>query len=152
MDVCYRGRYKRRDIRNLVNVVHGGVILFRGSGADARRYVEADRSRADDYYLGADATVATFTALDSSGAVSTSMKLDPADYAAWVDWTDLLTSESMGTPRMPGDGRRGSPRFAEMVVNTPKSPVDCSRAAPGRLRRSGPGAAGCGGANPGLAC
>lgn len=28
----------------------GGVILFRGTGAAARRYVEADRSRADDYY------------------------------------------------------------------------------------------------------
>ena len=28
----------------------GGVILFRGSGAAARRYVEADRSRADEYY------------------------------------------------------------------------------------------------------
>ena len=26
----------------------GGVILFRGSGAAARRYVEADRSRAED--------------------------------------------------------------------------------------------------------
>ena len=31
----------------------GGVILFHGSGAAARRYVEADRSRADEYYLGA---------------------------------------------------------------------------------------------------
>ena len=29
----------------------GGVILFRGSGADARRYLESDRSRADEYYL-----------------------------------------------------------------------------------------------------
>ena len=27
----------------------------------------------------------------------------------------------MGPPRLPGDGRRGSPRFAEMVVNVPKS-------------------------------
>ena len=32
----------------------GGVIPFRGTGADALRYVEADRSRADDYYLGAE--------------------------------------------------------------------------------------------------
>jgi hypothetical protein len=38
-----------------------------------------------------------------------------------VDWTHLLTGESMGTPRLPGEGRRGSPRFAEMVVNTPKN-------------------------------
>jgi thymidine kinase len=27
----------------------------------------------------------------------------------------------MGTPRLAGDGRRGSPRFAEMVINAPKS-------------------------------
>ncbi|WP_448070454.1 MobF family relaxase [Georgenia yuyongxinii] len=38
----------------------------------------------------------------------------------WIGWTPV-TSESMGTPRLPGDGRRGSPRFAEMVVNAPKS-------------------------------
>ena len=50
--------------------MHGGVILFRGTGADARRYVEADRSRADDYYLGSDASVAAFTALDSAGNVT----------------------------------------------------------------------------------
>ena len=38
----------------------GGVILFRGSGVAARRYVEADRSRADEYYLGADQAVAEY--------------------------------------------------------------------------------------------
>jgi len=101
--------------------MHGGVILFRGSGADARRYVEADRSRADDYYLGADGSVASFAALDGAGTVVASLDLDPADYAGWVDWTNPMTSRSMGVPRLPGDGRRGSPRFAEMVVNAPKS-------------------------------
>mgnify|MGYP007061743183 CR=1 FL=1 len=39
----------------------GGVILFRGSGAAARRYVEADRSRADEYYLGADNACLLYT-------------------------------------------------------------------------------------------
>ncbi len=29
----------------------GGVILFRGTGAAARRYLESDRSTADEYYL-----------------------------------------------------------------------------------------------------
>jgi hypothetical protein len=38
----------------------GGVILFRGNGAAARRYVEADRSGADEYYLGADNAVAEY--------------------------------------------------------------------------------------------
>ncbi|HCU76940.1 MobF family relaxase [Leucobacter triazinivorans] len=101
--------------------MHGGVILFRGTGADARRYVEADRSRADDYYLGADASVAAFTALDSAGNVTAALGLDPEAYAAWVDWVNPVTGESMGTPRLPGVGKQGSPRFAEMVVNAPKS-------------------------------
>ena len=100
--------------------MHGGVILFRGTGADARRYVEADRSRADDYYLGADASVAAFTALDSAGNVTAALGLDPEAYAAWVDWVNPVTGESMGTPRLPGVGKQGSPRFAEMVVNAPK--------------------------------
>ena len=101
--------------------MHGGVILFRGTGADARRYVEADRSRADDYYLGADTSVAEFTALDGDGNVTAALGLDPEAYAGWVDWGNPLTGESMGRPRLPGEGRRGSPRFAEMVVNAPKS-------------------------------
>ncbi|MCE7481554.1 AAA family ATPase [Microbacterium profundi] len=101
--------------------MHGGVILFRGTGADARRYVEADRSRADDYYLGADTSVAQFTALDGDGNVTAALGLDPEAYAGWVDWTHPLTGDSMGKPRMPGAGRQGSPRFAEMVVNAPKS-------------------------------
>ena len=101
--------------------MHGGVILFRGTGADARRYVEADRSRADDYYLGADASVAAFTALDSAGNMTAVLGLDPEAYAAWVDWVNPVTGESMGTPRLPGVGKQGSPRFAEMVVNAPKS-------------------------------
>ncbi len=31
--------------------MRSGVILFRGTGAAARRYLEADRSGADEYYL-----------------------------------------------------------------------------------------------------
>ena len=101
--------------------MHGGVIPFRGTGADALRYVEADRSRADDYYLGAETTVAQFAALDSSGAVTAELSLDPEAYAGWVDWTNPLTGEQMGKPRRAGSDRRGSPRFMEMVINTPKS-------------------------------
>ncbi|MGI8392481.1 MobF family relaxase [Leucobacter sp. W1038] len=101
--------------------VYGGVILFRGTGADARRYVEADRSRADDYYLGADTSVADFTALDGEGNVTAALGLAPEAYAGWVDWLNPLTGESMGRPRLPGEGRQGSPRFAELVVNAPKS-------------------------------
>lgn len=101
--------------------MHGGVIPFRGTGADALRYVESDRSCADDYYLGAETTVAQFAALDRNGTVTAELALDPEAYAGWVDWTNPLTGESMGKPRRAGSDRRGSPRFMEMVINTPKS-------------------------------
>ena len=99
----------------------GGVILFRGSGTDARRYLESDRSRADDYYLEGGTALAEFTAVDARGDVIGELGLTADEYAQWVDWINPLTGESMGRPRLPGEGRRGSPRFAEMVVNVPKS-------------------------------
>ena len=99
----------------------GGVILFRGSGADARRYLESDRSRADEYYLEGGSALAEFAVVDGEGVVIGEGALSPDDYAQWVDWINPLTGESMGKPRLPGEGRLGSPRFAEMVVNTPKS-------------------------------
>jgi hypothetical protein len=99
----------------------GGVILFRGSGADARRYLESDRSRADEYYLEGGTSLAEFSVVDGDGEVIGQGALTPDEYAQWVDWVNPLTSESMGKPRMTGDGRQGSPRFAEMVVNAPKS-------------------------------
>jgi hypothetical protein len=101
--------------------MHGGVILFRGSGSDARRYLESDRSRADDYYLEGGNALAEFSAVDGEGRAVGEVGLTPDEYAQWVDWVNPLTGESMGTPRLPGKGRRGSPRFAEMVVNVPKS-------------------------------
>jgi len=99
----------------------GGVILFRGNGAAARRYVEADRSRADEYYLGADNTVAEYAVLDASGGVTATRSLTAEEYEGWVDWTEPITGESMGTPRKRGEGSKGSPLFAEMTINAPKS-------------------------------
>ncbi|WP_245561723.1 MobF family relaxase [Agromyces italicus] len=97
------------------------MILYRGSGADARRYLESDRSRADDYYLEGGTSLAEFSVVGGDGEVIGEGALTPDQYANWVDWINPLTSESMGKPRLPGDGRQGSPRFAEMVVNAPKS-------------------------------
>lgn len=39
--------------------MHGGVKFYRGSAKAARAYVEADHSRADDYYLAEGSGVAT---------------------------------------------------------------------------------------------
>ncbi|PJJ55383.1 MobF family relaxase [Compostimonas suwonensis] len=99
----------------------GGVIPFRGTGAAALRYLESDRSRADDYYLEGGTAIAEFAVVDGTGAVIGEGALNPEEYSAWVDWINPLTGESMGKPRQAGEGRRGSPRFLEMVVNAPKS-------------------------------
>jgi hypothetical protein len=102
----------------------GGVILFRGTGSAACRYLESDRSRADDYYLEHGTTLATFTVIDRTGVVQATAELGAESYAGWVDWIDPLTGTSMGKPRLPGEEgttKHGSPRFAEMVVNAPKS-------------------------------
>ncbi|WP_243743425.1 MobF family relaxase [Brevibacterium luteolum] len=101
--------------------VKGGISLFRGNGAAARRYVESDRFRADEYYLGADDAIAEYTVLDGTGKVTATRSLTSAEYEGWVDWINPVTGESMGTPRQPGEGRRGSPLFAEMTINAPKS-------------------------------
>jgi hypothetical protein len=101
--------------------VKGGVTLFRGAGQAARRYLESDRSTADEYYLHAGTVLAEFTVTNARGELVAERSLAPDEYAAWVDWTDPLTGRSMGVPREAGAGKRGSPRFAEMVVNTPKS-------------------------------
>ncbi|WP_193095616.1 MobF family relaxase [Brevibacterium sp. FME17] len=99
----------------------GGVIPFRGNGAAARRYVEADRSRADEYYLGADDAIAEYAVLNGAGDVTTARSLSADEYEGWVDWINPDTGESMGTPRQPGEGRKGSPLFMEMTINSPKS-------------------------------
>ena len=124
MHVCHGGAvvhtsFMRRLVREAG--VKGGVILFRGSGAAARRYVEADRSRADEYYLGADDAVAEYAVLDSRGEVTATRSVTALEYEGWVDWINPETGESMGTPRQAGEASKGSPLFAEMTINAPKS-------------------------------
>lgn len=108
-------------MREAVAGVKGGVIPFHGNGAAARRYVEADRSGADEYYLGADNAIAEYVALDGKGEVTAARSLSPDEYEGWVDWHDPITGESMGTPRKPAKGTKGSPLFCEMTINSPKS-------------------------------
>lgn len=108
-------------MREAVAGVKGGVIPFHGNGAAARRYVEADRSGADEYYLRADNAIAEYVAFDGKGEVTAARSLSPDEYEGWVDWHDPITGEPMGTPRKPAEGTKGSPLFCDMTINSPKS-------------------------------
>ncbi len=96
--------------------MHGGVKFYRGSAAAARSYVEADHSRADDYYL-AEGTGVAEHYIAGPGAVRRVGDLDGATYERWVAGNDVLTGAAKG--RLRDDPR--ALRFVEIVVNGPKS-------------------------------
>ncbi len=96
--------------------MHGGVKFYRGSAAAARSYVEADHSRADDYYLAEGAGLAEHY-LAGPGAVRGVGDLDGAAYERWVGGYDVRTGAAKG--RLRDDAR--ALRFVEVVVNGPKS-------------------------------
>src|SRR3954447_16789678 len=96
--------------------MHGGMKVYAGAPAAALHYVEADRGRADDYYLAEGAGIACcYTA--SGGRVQESAPLAGDGYEAWVTGLDPDTGEPRG--RLRTDDR--AVRFVEVVVNGPKS-------------------------------
>lgn len=102
--------------------MHGGVKFYRGSATAARSYVEADRGRADDYYLAegtglAERLLATTTVDgDTSAQVIEGGTLDGDAYEAWVGGyrTDGTTKGRLRTDDQ-------ALRFVEVVVNGPKT-------------------------------
>ena len=102
--------------------MHGGVKIYRGSPAAARNYVEADRSRADDYYL-ADGTgsaeryVASPAMGDQPPLVRAAGALDGDTYEQWVAGHVVETGEPKGRLRTDAQGVR----FVEVAVNGPKT-------------------------------
>ena len=105
--------------------MHGGVKFYRGSASAARSYLEADRSRVDDYYLAegtgvAERYVAT-TPLGEGGrgvcAVQDGGTLDGDAYERWVAGDHVATGSAKG--RLRDDPH--ALRFVEVVVNGPKS-------------------------------
>ena len=96
----------------------GGVILFRGTGTAAGRYLESDRSTADEYYLEGGTALAEFAVSGRDGEVIETRTLDPESYAAWVDWTGPITGTSMGTPRAASDRSKESPRLRCSAMRT----------------------------------
>lgn len=105
--------------------MHGGVKFYRGSASAARSYVEADRSRVDDYYLAEGTGVATRYVATSSplvggrgvSAVQDGGTLDGDAYERWVAGFDVETGAARGRLRTDERGLQ----FVEVVVNGPKT-------------------------------
>lgn len=95
--------------------------FYRGSAAAARSYVEADHSRADDYYLGEGAGVAARFVVDVRDSVSPTVHqapdLDGESYERWVGGYDVDTDRAKG--RLRDDA--SALRFVEVTVNGPKT-------------------------------
>ncbi|NEK84892.1 relaxase domain-containing protein [Blastococcus saxobsidens] len=90
--------------------------VYVGDPAAARAYVEADRGRADDYYLTEGTGFARrFTATD--GRVTELVSLTGDGYETWVAGRDPDTDQPRGQLR--DDAR--AVRFVEVVVNGPKT-------------------------------
>jgi hypothetical protein len=96
--------------------MHGGMKIYAGAPAAARHYVEADRGRADDYYLTEGSGVARrFTA--TAGRVAELAALTGEGYETWVAGRNPNTGQPRGQLRADAH----AVRFAEVVVNGPKT-------------------------------
>jgi exodeoxyribonuclease V alpha subunit len=96
--------------------VHGGMKVYRGVAAAARHYVEADRSRADDYYLAEGSGVAMRLVATAKG-IEHRDDMDGETYEQWVAGFDVETGVAKG--RLRTDDQ--AVRFVEVTVNGPKT-------------------------------
>ncbi|UDY22926.1 MobF family relaxase [Nocardioides sp. Kera G14] len=96
--------------------------VYRGAAAAARHYVEADCSRADDYYLAEGSGLAMrFVARRDAEAAGVDIErrpdMDGEAYEAWVAGIDLENGRAKG--RLRKDDQ--AVRFVEVTVNGPKT-------------------------------
>ena len=99
-----------------MNRVHGGLKVYRGNAAAARNYVEADRSRADDYYL-AEGTGLAARYVATPDGVREAAPMDGQTYEQWVAGYAVETDKPKG--RLRTDDQ--AVRFVEVTVNGPKT-------------------------------
>lgn len=99
--------------------MRGGVLLFRGPGVEARRFIDAAHARDTGHCHADSGSAAAYAELDHSGAITAERALTAEAYEAWADWINPITGEPMGRPRRASAGRAGSVRFADMSVNVP---------------------------------
>ena len=97
--------------------MHGGVNVYRGTAAAVRNYLDADRSRADDYYLAEGTGIAWRFVTRPDGCVVELPSLTGDGYEAWIAGVDLETGQPRGRLR----ANASAVRFVEVVVNGPKS-------------------------------
>ena len=97
--------------------MHGGVKVYRGAAAAARAYVEADRSRVDDYYLAEGSGLARWFGAVPGERVQDLGLLDGEGYEQWVAGRDPVTGQARGRLRHDGS----AVRFVEVTVNGPKT-------------------------------
>ena len=96
--------------------MHGGMKFYRGAAKAARAYVERDRSRADDYYLGEGSGIATRLAA-TPGGVEHVGELTGDAYEEWVAGIDIESGKPKGRLRRDPNALR----FVEVTVNGPKT-------------------------------
>ncbi|WP_246166221.1 MobF family relaxase [Nocardioides psychrotolerans] len=104
------------DVVEAVICMHGGVKFYRGAAKAARAYVERDRSRADDYYLGEGTGVAERLTATPDG-VARAGPMDGDAYEQWVAGIDVDTGRKKGRVREDANALR----FVEVTVNGPKT-------------------------------
>src|SRR6476646_3528052 len=97
--------------------MHGGVKVYRGAAVAARNYLDADRSRADDYYLAEGTGVARWFVATRDGRAVELAPLSGDGYQSWVAGLDPNTNQPRGRLRVDAAGVR----FVEVIVNGPKS-------------------------------
>ncbi len=96
--------------------MRGGMKVHAGPPAAARVYLEADRGRADDYYLTEGTGLARrFTA--TGGRVQERASLTGDGYETWVAGREPDTGDPRGRLRTDAHAVRS----VEVVVNGPKS-------------------------------
>ena len=120
--------------------MHGGVKVYRGTAAAARNYVEADRSRADDYYLAEGTGVARRFAAGPDGPVVELASLTGDGYEAWVAGLDPETgraARAVAHRRAGGAVRRGGGERAEVVVAGGRAAPRCRGSVRGGARPRG---------------
>jgi exodeoxyribonuclease V alpha subunit len=109
-------RWLSTDVVEAVVRVHGGVKFYNGAAKSARAYVERDRSRADDYYLGEGSGVAERLIATPAG-VAGAGSMDGDAYEQWVAGVDVDSGLKKGRVRKDANALR----FVEVTVNGPKT-------------------------------